>query len=652
MLYQDRPRSGPAASLFGDTSAGVRVDVHHLFNILWVRRALILKSVLAFALAAAVYAVLRPPSYTASTQLFIYNTKLAFLREDAVYPETQLDPSFLESQMDILKSEKIAADVMHRLGMDVEDRKAPSGIFNLFSSRSTNQSDSQAAAEARQRDALKRFQRRLSVQRVGLGYVVAVSFTDPDAGLAARVANATADAYIEDQNAARLEMAQAASAWLRERIKELGPRTRIVARASRPIEKSGLAGRAVVGLGALAGLAFSVVFVFGRELLDRRIRGPEQATMATGTECLGVVPLLALKGHRRRVRAEPKRRRVGLALRKVRARFVERCREMGLLATARVMWLLGRLAPDHKMIADFRKDIGDPHLQSNTGHEHRWGQTARRRDDVKSAEIKESRKLNDADPALSYVLDHPSSQTWNALRHVQVALDISRSARAERTVGVTSTVEGEGTTTIAANLARLTANAGSRTLLVDCNYQNPRLSNVFSPDAVSGLVDMLDRGDCALSDLLWVDPRTGMHFLPIGGQDNRQQKSQLIWSSLMPRLMGQLDQAYDYVIFDLPPVSPMADVRAASELLDRVLLVIQWGKITVEHLQAGLAAGGSLPLKLLGSVLNKAELAAVSRLSSPRASLLSQRVDAEASAPPITSPLRRPSPLEQANTER
>jgi Mrp family chromosome partitioning ATPase len=235
---------------------------------------------------------------------------------------------------------------------------------------------------------------------------------------------------------------------------------------------------------------------------------------------------------------------------------------------------------------------------------------------------------------------------------VQVALDISRSARAERTVGVTSTCEGEGKTTVAANLARLIANAGIRTLLVDCNYQNPALSSLFSPDAVIGLVDMLDREDSALSDLLWVDPRTGMHFLPIGGQDKRQQKSQLIWSSLMPRLIGQLDQAYDYVIFDLPPVTPMADVRAASELLDRVLLVIQWGTITAEHLQASLLTGGSLPLKLLGTVLNKAELSALPRLSSLRASLLSQRVDTEASAAPITSPLRRPCRLEQANTER
>ena len=351
--------------------------------------------------------------------------------------------------------------------------------------------------------------------------------TIPDPEKAARVANETVRVYIEDQEAGRIEAAQSASPSIRERIRDLGPRTRVVAPASRPTEKSNPPALLILLGATLAGLGLGSASVLAREILDRRIRTPAQAVAYTGAECFGVFP----KAKSRKSRRES-------------------------------------TAHDDRLVHD-----GGSHGS-----------------------------------LLAHVLDEPMSTSWRTLSRAIVALQ----AGGFRSLGVTAILQNEGTTTVATNLARLMSSGGARVLLVDANPQDGALSDYFGAAGRPGLIELMNGDGRELSNIAWQDERSGLHFLPIGGKpEERYRYAQAIWSDANDRLRGFVE-IYDYVIFDLPPLSTSADARAAAELVDCFLLVVSWGA-SPEQVQAGLANSGSLPSKVLGSILSKVSSLSINR---------------------------------------
>ena len=83
----------------------------------------------------------------------------------------------------------------------------------------------------RKRIAIKVFRSNLSIRRVGVTYVLEISYRSPDPAKAAQIANAVADAYINDQLNTRYQAARRASIWLQERIAELRNQSNTAARA-------------------------------------------------------------------------------------------------------------------------------------------------------------------------------------------------------------------------------------------------------------------------------------------------------------------------------------------------------------------------------------------------------------------------------------
>lgn len=263
-------------------------------------------------------------------------------------------------------------------------------------------------------------------------------------------------------------------------------------------------------------------------------------------------------------------------------------------------------------------------------------------DTLRKQEKYGSRHIRDENPLLSYVLDQPPSSISQMFRHVNVVAGVSQRGRGVRRLGVTSTLPGEGTTTIAANFSRLTASTGQGVLLIDCNYQDPALSRAFCPDAAVGLIDLLETGQ-SLSSYLWLDGRTGMHFLPVGGSEERYRRSQAIWSEPMAILLEQLTQVYDYVVVDLPSLASVAEVGAAAEFLDQILLVVEWNKVSEDQVQAGLGLSGAAGAKLLGMIFNKVDVSALNKLGSSTGSFLALHPSRPCPEPAMSGPVAQAS---------
>src|SRR5262249_30919993 len=120
---------------------------------------------------------------------------------------------------------------------------------------------------------------------------------------------------------------------------------------------------------------------------------------------------------------------------------------------------------------------------------------------------------------LRYVVDTPLSAFAESIRAIKVSADHVGLTKSNKIIGVTSSVPNEGKSTIAASLAQLSAHAGARVILVDCDLRKPSLSQRLVPNASAGLLDVLT-GMVTLNEVVWSDASTTLSFLP-GGVKSR-----------------------------------------------------------------------------------------------------------------------------------
>jgi polysaccharide biosynthesis transport protein len=176
-------------------------------------------------LLGIVYIITARPSFTAQAQLLIDAQKVRMFQQQPLIGDLPIDAAQVESQVEVLKSENIAVSVIKNLHLN-ENPEFVSGragllgtLFNfLFKPFFSDQAPSEFEIN---RAAVHAFQDGLTIKRIGLSYVIQVNFRSFDPERAAEIANAVAEAYIDDQLEAKYQATRRASVWLQDRIKEL-----------------------------------------------------------------------------------------------------------------------------------------------------------------------------------------------------------------------------------------------------------------------------------------------------------------------------------------------------------------------------------------------------------------------------------------------
>ena len=191
------------------------------------RQFYVIAFVLILAIALGViYTATARPSYTAQAELMIDARKLQVFQQQSILGDIPIDTAQVDSQVEVLKSENIALAVIKNLHLteDPEFTQPDSGLLGMLVGAIFSPFDSSehTASEFEiTRSAVNAFENRLSIKRVGLTYIIQISFRSYNAEHAAEIVNAVADAYIVDQLEAKYQATRRASAWLQDRIKEL-----------------------------------------------------------------------------------------------------------------------------------------------------------------------------------------------------------------------------------------------------------------------------------------------------------------------------------------------------------------------------------------------------------------------------------------------
>lgn len=218
----------------------------------------------------------------------------------------------------------------------------------------------------------------------------------------------------------------------------------------------------------------------------------------------------------------------------------------------------------------------------------------------------------------SRVVEQPFSGFAEAIRTIKVCA-VSNGPAATKVVAITSAIPDEGKSTVASALAMSVAQVGGRVILVDCDLRNPSLSRAITPDADEGILEVLS-GKVTLDEALCQEAAPNMGFLPVASKMRSADSIELLNSSAMRELFEKLRHSYDYVIVDLPPLAPLADVRATAHLVDSYLLVVEWGRTSRALVQHALSRAPGVCEKVVGAVLNKVDMKALKLYDGSRAS--------------------------------
>jgi succinoglycan biosynthesis transport protein ExoP len=168
----------------------------------------------------------------------------------------------------------------------------------------------------------------------------------------------------------------------------------------------------------------------------------------------------------------------------------------------------------------------------------------------------------------------PLSRFSEAIRSLRSGIHMTDVDHPPKVIQVTSTVPGEGKTTVALSLASSAASAKLRVLLIDADLRHPSATQAFGLTRVPGLVDLL-LGEVTVEQAVQFHERGG--YWALGAGDKTQNPTDLLGSERMRALIAGFKEAYDLVIVDTPPAGPLVDPVVISHLVDKIVLVVRWG---------------------------------------------------------------------------
>jgi succinoglycan biosynthesis transport protein ExoP len=210
-------------------------------------------------------------------------------------------------------------------------------------------------------------------------------------------------------------------------------------------------------------------------------------------------------------------------------------------------------------------------------------------------------------PLMRYAIEEPTSMFAEAVRAIRLAVLRANRNEASRIIMVASSVDGEGKTTLAANLALSLAVLGIKTVIVEGDLRNPELTRSFCPRANVGVFEVAV-GRLPIERAVLVEQETGLSILPCPLPRNSSALTEFISSEGMLTIFRELRRRYEVIIVDAPPLVPLVDGRALAEQADHIIFTIGWNHTPQDVVVQALELLSPVYDRILGTVLTRVDL--------------------------------------------
>lgn len=548
------------------------------------RHRMIATVVLVCLAAAAAFLVIAPKKYIA-TAVLLTETRQMPEQDDSSSSsgDSTVDSTVVESQIEAVRSASLALRVIDELGLadDPEFGKPKPTLLSRLIGMMHVRSDKSRKADPRE-IALDSLLAKVKIDRVGRSYVAEIDATSIDADKAARIANAIADGYIEDQLSARQDSQLRANKWMEDRLADLRDQS---VRADKEARAA-----MVTGSGATQSPTATSAVAPSDDLKARDLSAKARIARANYDAYLSrYTQALQLQK---------------VAIPSTSARVLTRALPPNTPGSPRVVLVLAL-----SFIAGSTLGVlgafGAEFLQSPVRSRSQLSTALGIRTFEPLPLIKVRTGLFGRDKGLPIALvsqaGSGAAAAENELRKVKLALSQFDPQKIIRTIGVTSPHPQDGKTTIAYSLAVLSAQAGSRTLLIDANMHNPTLARAFcAPNSELLTKFMTDADD----SIVVVNLADNLSLLGQPSLGTSAHPADIFSCESMQRALQRAQECFDYIIIDLPAALDHVEARAIAPLLDRVLIVTRWGS-PVADLERCMENADTLSSRILGIVINK-----------------------------------------------
>jgi uncharacterized protein involved in exopolysaccharide biosynthesis/Mrp family chromosome partitioning ATPase len=541
---------------------GLKRALQHIYGVLIWRRKTMIGAMLASLAAGIAYLALMPASYTATAVLLTDTRRAPELQDTG--RDAPVDSSVVETQVEAIRSEILALGVVDKLALTEhpEFNTQHAGLGRLVMSFLMPASAGDPNDRGFQRRvALTNLVEKLGVRRLGRSYVAEISLTSRDPQMSARIVNAIAEGYIAEQLGARQRSQQLSNEWMDKRLSDLREEA---SRAAEAVQTATPAAKDVTAAGT-PGRPAPQPTAEARELEARAqiSKANYEALLARYTQSLQL-QTLAVPATEARV--------LTLANTPDQRSF-PRPSQVLLLALlgGGVLGIGGA----------FAKEAMERRVRSRSQIQRELGLRAF----LCVPRVRRGLLARGHAP-----LSLLTGVSEKAIRHLKVAIDERAPSTGCAIVGVTSALPREGTTTIAYNIANAYASAGARALLIDANAQRPGLGVKLRHVSEGGAglciasLDILDNGEAMTS---------------------RPHPSDLLASATAADALKEIGADYDCIVIDLPAMRDSVEANAAAAALSCIVVVAEWGRTSLDDLEAAFADSGKVLDRVLGVVINK-----------------------------------------------
>lgn len=183
------------------------------------------------------------------------------------------------------------------------------------------------------------------------------------------------------------------------------------------------------------------------------------------------------------------------------------------------------------------------------------------------------------------ILKEPQSIFAESYKSIRTAILLSSAEKPPQNILITSMGPEEGKTATSVNLAIAVARSGYSVLLVDGDLRKPRIHSIFRLNNLSGLSTYL-AGATPDIDTVFKRPLSNLSVIPSGPVPPNP--SELLGSHRMNELLKVLNESFEVIIWDSPPLMSVTDSLILSKNLDGTIIVARAGKTTYDIVIRGL----------------------------------------------------------------
>ncbi len=213
--------------------------------------------------------------------------------------------------------------------------------------------------------------------------------------------------------------------------------------------------------------------------------------------------------------------------------------------------------------------------------------------------------------ALNYLREKPVSAAAEAIRNLRTSVMLSNVDRPPQVIMLTSSIPGEGKTTMALALTQSFASLNKRTLLIEGDLRRLVFSEYFSAsDYNQGLVSVL-AGETKLADATRHIDEVGTDILL--GEKFEANVADLFSSERFAQLISEARAIYDVIVIDTPPVMVVPEARTIAGQADALLFAVHWDSTDQSQVAEGLRMLESVGQRPTGLVLNQIDMKGMKR---------------------------------------